>query len=68
VKAVALLVGAVVFVTAIVAAIWALFMFGFNTVVHDIFHGPEIGFWQAGACVVLLGFVGRLIHGSKATP
>lgn len=57
--------GAIAFVFGLIAAVWAAFMLVFNVVVHDIFHGPAITFWQAGACVVLLGFIGLALRSVK---
>lgn len=51
---------------AVVAALWALFMLVFNVIVHDVFHGPAITFWQAGACVVLIGFVTQGLRAVRA--
>ncbi len=47
----------VAFVLAALTFSWWLFKVVFNVVVHDVFHGPSITFWQAAACVTLIGFV-----------
>lgn len=59
-----LIVAAVAFLLAVIPAIWWLFQVCFNAVVHGVFGGPEITYWQAAACVVLLGFLGRVFRGS----
>jgi hypothetical protein len=68
VKTVGAIVAMVGLVVAFVAAVWFMFALAFNVVVHELFGGPSITFWQAGGIVFLIGFVVQAIRGmwSKA--
>ncbi len=48
----------------LIPLIWCAFYMVLNIVVHDIFRGPEITFFQSVAALFLLGFIGSAFRSS----
>ena len=51
--------------SAMIAGIWWLFYYLWNTIAADIFGAPELTFWQSVGLLVLLGFVTSVLRPSS---
>lgn len=60
----AMIVGLVALWCSVIAGIWWLFYFLWNTIAADIFGAPELSFWQS---VGLLVLVSLLLGGVRAS-
>lgn len=60
----AIIAGFIALWCGIIAGIWWLFYFLWNTIAAEIFGAPELSFWQA---VGLLVLVGLLLGGVRAS-
>jgi hypothetical protein len=62
-----LVAGLVALWAAIVAGVWWLFYWLWNTIAAGIFGAPELTFWQSVGLMVLVGLLTNGIRASKSS-
>ena len=62
-----LVAGLVALWAAIVAGVWWLFYWLWNTIAAGIFGAPELTFWQSVGLMALVGLLANVIRASKSS-